>query len=265
MIDEEQKQQLGKHLKPGDDHYRAYVGPPQKFDLVGAMQFQLLTSLGLREEHTLLDIGCGSLRAGKLFIPYLLPAHYFGMEPNDWLIKKGIEKEMGQDLIDLKKPTFSNDEHFTFTTFEKQFDFMIAQSIYSHATAAQVDRSLEEAKKVLAPKGLFAVTFVLGDTDYEGDEWVYPGCVTFTQEFIHARAAQHGFVAKQMHKHHPNGQTWFVFAHTENPEAIPDVYDEDTYMALKTEYDAIRMRLTNIEQHPIGRAVLSVYRKFRKS
>ena len=46
------------------NHYKAYVGPPSVYDLVGAMQFNLLTSFGLRDFHKLLDIGCGSLRAG---------------------------------------------------------------------------------------------------------------------------------------------------------------------------------------------------------
>lgn len=50
-------QDLGLHLKPGDPHYRAYVGPPQDYDLVSAMCFNLLTSLGLRQHHRVLDIG----------------------------------------------------------------------------------------------------------------------------------------------------------------------------------------------------------------
>lgn len=264
MLDDAQRKELGQHLGPGGDHYRAYVGPPEKFDLVGAMQFQLLTSLGLREEHTLLDIGCGSLRAGKLFIPYLLPGNYYGMEPNDWLIKKGIEKEIGQDQIDLKKPTFSNDENFTFTTFNTQFDFLIAQSIFSHASEQQINRSFEQAKKVLAPEGLFAATFVLGEKNYEGDEWVYPGCVNFTPEFVHERAAAHGFVAKQMHKNHPNGQTWFVLKHKEASETIPDLYDKEDYVALQEKYDACRQRLTHIEKHPYVKIGMSFWRMFQK-
>src|SRR5438128_572554 len=50
-------------------------------DLAAAFQFNLLTRLGLREEDYLLDIGCGALRAGRLFITYLLPGRYFGVEP----------------------------------------------------------------------------------------------------------------------------------------------------------------------------------------
>lgn len=55
-------------LRIGDQDYRAFVGPPAKYDVMGALQLSVLTSLGLRQEHKLLDVGCGSLRAGRFFL-----------------------------------------------------------------------------------------------------------------------------------------------------------------------------------------------------
>jgi hypothetical protein len=63
--------EAAKSLSPGSRHYTAFVGPPQQYDFMGATQFRLLTTLGLREHHRLLD-----LRAGRLLIPYLLPDRY---------------------------------------------------------------------------------------------------------------------------------------------------------------------------------------------
>ena len=51
------REDLGVGLKPGDSHYRAYVGPPEDYDLIAAMTFNLLTTLGLRQHHSLLDVG----------------------------------------------------------------------------------------------------------------------------------------------------------------------------------------------------------------
>src|ERR1700722_19889133 len=62
-------------LRPGDPHYMAYVGPPTHYDFMGATQFRLLCALGLRAHHTLLDFGCGSLRAGRFFLTYLDPGN----------------------------------------------------------------------------------------------------------------------------------------------------------------------------------------------
>ena len=81
------REDLGAGLKPGDPHYRAYVGPPEDYDLIAAMTFNLLTTLGLRQHHSLLDVGCGSLRIGRLLIPYLNRKKYFGLEPHQWLVE----------------------------------------------------------------------------------------------------------------------------------------------------------------------------------
>src|SRR5438094_4988703 len=42
-------------LEPGAEHYMAYVGPADEYDLMSATQFRLLTTLGLRRFHRLLD------------------------------------------------------------------------------------------------------------------------------------------------------------------------------------------------------------------
>ena len=100
------QEDLGLGLKPGDRHYRAYVGPPEDYDLIAAMTFNLLTTFGLRQHHSLLDVGCGSLRIGRLLIPYLNRGRYFGVEPNEWLVEEGIKRELGEALLEIKRPIF---------------------------------------------------------------------------------------------------------------------------------------------------------------
>src|SRR5438309_10445538 len=100
------QESLGVGLKPGDAHYRAYVGPPEDYDLIAAIAFNLLTTQGLRQHHTLLDVGCGSLRIGRWLIPYLNRGKYLGFEPNEWLVEQGIKRELGEALLEIKRPTF---------------------------------------------------------------------------------------------------------------------------------------------------------------
>src|SRR5436305_7852432 len=128
----DEQERLGAGLRPGDAHYRAYVGPPEDYDLIAAMAFNLLTTLGLRQHHSLLDIGCGSLRIGRLLIPYLNRGKYFGVEPNKWLVDEGIRRELGETLVEIKRPTFFfSDSPDTVSQAKVAFDFALAQSIFS--------------------------------------------------------------------------------------------------------------------------------------
>lgn len=205
-----------KDLKPGDNHYKAYIGPPLKYDLVGAMQFNLLTSFGIRDFHKMLDIGCGSLRSGKLMIPFLRKGNYYGVEPNNWLIEEGIQNELGKEIISLKAPKFSDTSNFDLQSFETKFDYLIAQSIFSHTSKVQISRCLSEAKIVMKKDGFFLATFVLGKENYSGSEWVYPGCVKYRHSFILDIVREENLDAIKTNWKHPNGQTWYVIFHPEN-------------------------------------------------
>jgi len=199
---------LGLELPTGANHYRAYVGPPKKYDLLAANQFVLLIQLGLREYHKLLDIGCGSLRGGRLFIPYLLPRNYYGTEPNQWLIDKGIENNLGSSILDVKKPHFSNNPDFLLTEFNTNFNFILAQSIFSHATQNQIKNCFMMANKVMNKDSIFVATFYQSDKNSDKDSWYYSGNVAYSLDFLQELASQQNLVLEKMDYKHPNNQTW---------------------------------------------------------
>lgn len=186
------------------------MGPPGRFDRIAAIQFGLLTACGLRDHHTLLDIGCGSLRAGRLLLAYLNPGNYYGIEPEEWVLAEGIAEQVGPEFIDLRRPTFSADPNFTLTTFGVEFDFLLAQSIFSHASPAQISRCLSQAAQVVKPTSKFLATYLQGDTDYPGDTWVYPGCVTYREETMRRFAQDNGFQMEALDWDHPS-QRWVMF------------------------------------------------------
>jgi SAM-dependent methyltransferase len=215
--------EMAAELGPGADHYRAYVGHADQYDFMGATQFRLLTALGLRENHNLLDFGCGSLRAGRLFIPYLLPGRYFGLDPNKWLIEEAIDRELGRDIIELKRPTFRHDDDFRPTRFNTSFDFIVAQSIFSHTGSDLVVKTVSEFSACLNPGGLALATFLLphqmgGAPEFTGTGWVYPDCVAYEPDTITSLIARGGLVGRQLSWFHPR-QTWFVMARS--VDALP--------------------------------------------
>lgn len=205
-----------KTLGPGAEHYRAYVGPPDQYDFMGATQLALLFMLGLREEHHLLDVGCGSLRAGRLMMQFLMPGRYVGIEPNSWLWKQAISKEIGEDVVRIKAPLLIEDDSFSFSTIGRAFDFVVFQSILSHTAADLVDTPLREACKVLKDDGqvLFTVldeatpAFKRLPTSEQETGWVYPGCVTFTQADIVSRCSVAGLLVQRLPWYHPR-QSWY--------------------------------------------------------
>src|SRR5437870_3177545 len=174
------REDLGVGLKPGDPHYRAYVGPPEDYDLIAAMTFNLLTTLGLRQDHSLLDVGCGSLRIGRLLIPYLNRGKYFGAEPNEWLVDEGIRRELGETLVQIKRPTFFfSDSPDTIVRAKISFDFALAQSIFSHCGLDLIKGWLSAISRPLAQDGVLVATFLIREEHSAQTGWIYPEAVTY--------------------------------------------------------------------------------------
>ena len=206
------QEELGLGLKPGDSQYRAYVGPPEDYDLIAAMTFNLLTTLGLRQHHSLLDIGCGSLRIGRLLIPYLNRGKYFGVEPNEWLVDEGIKRELGETLLQIKGPTFFfSDSPETIAQAKIAFDFALAQSIFSHCGLDLIKGWLSTISRSLAQKGVLVATFLIGEEDSARTGWIYPECVNYRPATLERAAEEVNLRFEILDWKHPR-QTWALFA-----------------------------------------------------
>jgi SAM-dependent methyltransferase len=206
------QEDLGLGLKAGDPQYRAYVGPPEDYDLVAAMAFNLLTTLGLRQHHSLLDIGCGSLRIGRLLIPYLNRGKYFGVEPNEWLVDEGISRELGETLVKIKRPTFFFSDSPDAIAQEKiAFDFALAQSIFSHCGLDLIKGWLSAISRSLARDGVLVATFLIGEEDSAQMGWIYPDCVNYRPATLERAAKDVNLRFEILDWKHPR-QTWALFA-----------------------------------------------------
>ncbi len=211
-----------KELQPGDANYRAYVGPPERYDFMGASQFALLFQLGLREDRHVLDFGCGSLRLGRLLIPWLQPGHYYGIDPNLWLIESGFEQELGADIRELKQPVFSHNDDFDCTVFGQTFDYIVAQSILTHCGPDFCVRFLDQVAKTLTSDGLAVFSYIRGGSSGKApaDGWHYPQCVAYPEEAMLRMVRAAGLAGTSLPWHHP-GAAWMVVAR--RPELLPTV------------------------------------------
>ena len=64
------------------------------WDEMGRLQLEFMRAQGLQPQHRLLDLGCGSLRAGIHFVRYLDAGRYYGLDHNQSLLDAGYGTEL---------------------------------------------------------------------------------------------------------------------------------------------------------------------------
>ena len=171
-------------------------------DLVSAIQFNVLTALGLRDFHYVLDIGCGDLGAGRLLIPYLLPERYFGIEPDQRLIEEGVRLQLGHDQLTLKKPRFLARADFRLSAFGVKFDYMMAHSVFSRNATAPVQTCLQEAALCLRLDGILAASWNLTPQEESFER---------SEAAVRKMAQDSGLHCTIMDWPHPLDETWAIF------------------------------------------------------
>jgi 2-polyprenyl-3-methyl-5-hydroxy-6-metoxy-1,4-benzoquinol methylase len=137
--------------------HRAFVGGV--WGTHGNRQLDFLKDRGLLPAHRLLDIGCGCFRAGRSFIDYLEPGHYFGVDANHSLMQTGYDVELSDEQrARLPVENLRANDRFA-VDFGTKFDFAIAQSVFTHVSLNHIRLCLFRAAEVMRPGGSLFVTF----------------------------------------------------------------------------------------------------------
>ena len=198
-------------------------GPLKSFELAGNCQLGILLHFGLTPESKVLDVGCGCLRGGRKIIPELNEACYFGIEPNKSMLKDGIEISLDPDVVLAKKPRFDTNAEWNFGVFNTKFDFVIARSIWSHASKRDITKMLEEFSKWKKPGAKFITSYhraaipIFGD--YHGNVWVgkshvsdKSGAVRHSLLWIQMLCEERGLTVREVssNKYDFGTQKWLV-------------------------------------------------------
>lgn len=137
--------------------HREYVGG--QWEEKGRLQFEMMVEQGLRPEHYLCDVGCGSLRGGVHFIRYLEPGHYLGIEKEPLLIEAGVREELGPELFAAKRPELVVSDSFQFERFSVRPDYALAQSLFTHLPPALIRLCLGKLRSFIKDEGVLLATF----------------------------------------------------------------------------------------------------------
>jgi ubiquinone/menaquinone biosynthesis C-methylase UbiE len=126
---------------------------------IGQMQFDYLIKHGLKPDMRMLEIGCGNLRAGRLFVDYLDSGNYYGTDisPDILLaaqrtvVEYGLQRKLPYlSLVDDLKLDFLPDGHF---------NVVHAHSVFSHSPLSVIEECLSHVGRIMAPGGMFDFTF----------------------------------------------------------------------------------------------------------
>jgi ABC-type polysaccharide/polyol phosphate transport system ATPase subunit len=146
----------------------------------GAWVFDFLRRQGLRPDHYLLDVGCGSLSAAILLLPYMLQSHYWGFEKNVELFVAGSQIELPRAGVRVELGHFIVNDDFDFSD-APSIDLAIASSLFRRLTLNAVARCIGGVVKKLAPDGRFYATWLDNPDPLDFDPVVHPdGSTSFS-------------------------------------------------------------------------------------
>jgi SAM-dependent methyltransferase len=162
---------------------------------LGQLQFDYLLGHGLKPSDRMLEIGCGNLRAGRLFIGYLATGNYYGLDisPDILLAAQAVLAEFG---LQAKLPHLAlvGDLKLEFLP-PSAFTVVHAHSVFSHSPIEVIAECLAHVGRVMAPGGIFDFTF--GRTE-GAEHHVLREDFYYRSETLIALARSHGLAARLM-------------------------------------------------------------------
>jgi hypothetical protein len=194
--------------------HRNYVGGNGNlWDVIAKLQYDYMMSQGLKPHNIFLDIACGSLRAGRLFIEYLNSNNYIGIEKEINLVIHGVAEELGIERFITKSPCFIISSQFEFEKLNQKPDYAIAQSLFTHLTLEDIELCISKLRLIAKKDFKFYATFFESDNErINPDRSDALECFFYTKNEIMRLANRCGWVTEYIGDwNHPRGQKMILF------------------------------------------------------
>jgi ubiquinone/menaquinone biosynthesis C-methylase UbiE len=127
--------------------------PGGEFEAVGIIERDLLVQHGLRSDEYLIDVGCGSGRLAYPLSEYL-SGRYLGIDIVPELV------DYARKLVGRSDWRFEVAKGLTIPERDRQADMVCFFSVFTHLLHEQTFLYLQEAVRVLKPKGKIVFSFL---------------------------------------------------------------------------------------------------------
>lgn len=124
-----------------------------QFDNIGILELSLLKTLGLRPEHTVVDVGCGTGRLAAKLAPWLT-GKYHGFDIIPELVQYAAK------LVQRPDWEFGTTQGTNIPVADATADVVCFFSVFTHLEHDDMYRYLAESKRILKPGGTVVFSYL---------------------------------------------------------------------------------------------------------
>lgn len=128
---------------------------------IGKIQIDFMKAIGMKPNNTLLDLGCGTLRAGRHFIRYLNERKYTGCDISENALGEAFNL-IAKEKLQNKSPRILSNQDLKFERFaeeRRKFDYILAQSVFTHLLPEHIEECFSHIGKIMKKRSRFYFTF----------------------------------------------------------------------------------------------------------
>jgi SAM-dependent methyltransferase len=158
------RNRLGKVFSGEAGRRHAAVGPAHLWKMKRQFQIDFLKNNGLEQQHSLIDIGCGTLRGGIPLIKLLNKGQYTGIEVREDVLELGRD-ELREAKLESQEPNLIHSQGLSTLDLEYKVDFIWAFAVLIHMDDDALNGCLSFVSRHLEPTGSFYGNVNIGEAE----------------------------------------------------------------------------------------------------